>query len=140
LSRHLRTLEERSCATLIQRDTHRMHLTEAGQRLLDNARALLSLAEEADHSLHEARAVLRGHLRLFSTIELGQNPVTHLVARFLAMHPGVTVELGYRTVVYVYECVSRATDDEGVLVAPEDPGLPAVAHVRGAGLLALDAR
>ena len=95
LSRYLRTLEE-SCGTaLLRRDTHRMSLTEAGRRLLVDAQAMLALAEEAGQRLHEDQVVLRGHLRLFATIDFGQFTVTRLLARFMQLHPGVTAELSY---------------------------------------------
>jgi DNA-binding transcriptional LysR family regulator len=64
LSRYLRTLEERSGAALLRRDTHRMSLTEAGHRLLLDAQSMLTLADEAAQRLNEDQAALRGHLRL----------------------------------------------------------------------------
>ena len=51
LSRYLRTLEDRSGAALLRRDTRRMSLTETGHRLLADARAMLSLAEDAKQRL-----------------------------------------------------------------------------------------
>lgn len=95
LSRYLRTLEERSGAALLRRDTHRMSLTEAGHRLLADARTLLSLAEDAGQRLRDDQTGLRGHLRLFATIDFGQSTVTRLITRFLQANPGVTAELGY---------------------------------------------
>lgn len=95
LSRHLRTLEERAATALLRRDTHTMSLTEAGFRLLEDAKALLALADEAHQRLNHEQGELRGHLRLFSTIDLGQFPVTRIIAQFLAAHPGITVELSY---------------------------------------------
>lgn len=95
LSRYLRMLEERCGAALLRRDTHRMSLTEAGHRLLADAQAMLALADEASQRLHEDQAVLKGHLRLFATIDFGQFTVTRLIARFLQANPGVTAELGY---------------------------------------------
>jgi DNA-binding transcriptional LysR family regulator len=95
LSRHLRTLEERSGATLLQRDTHHLHLTEAGRQFLSDAQALLELADQAGSRLRDERKALRGHLRVFATIDLGQTSVTRLLARFLRQNPGVTAELSY---------------------------------------------
>lgn len=83
LSRRLRMLEENCGMALLRRDTHRMSLTEAGHRLLADARALLALADDAAQRLHEDQAALRGHLRLFATIDFGQFTVTRLIARFL---------------------------------------------------------
>ncbi|AKU95269.1 Transcriptional regulator, LysR family [Labilithrix luteola] len=95
LSRHLRTLEDRAGTTLLLRDTHRMRLTEAGHRFLEDARGMLALAEEATDRLRADRTVLHGHLRLFATVDLGQSHLTRLVARFLLAHPGLRAELGY---------------------------------------------
>src|SRR6266404_880423 len=95
LSRYLRQLEENSSAALLRRDTHRMCLTETGHRLLEDARAILALAEEAEQRLHQEQAALRGHLRLFATIDSGQFTTTRLISSFLKRNPGVTAELAY---------------------------------------------
>jgi DNA-binding transcriptional LysR family regulator len=94
LSRHLRLLEERCGTALLRRDTHRMSLTEAGQRLLTDAQTMLAHAEEADQRLRAGQTTLSGHLRLFATIDLGQSIVTRLVSSFLQANPKVTAELG----------------------------------------------
>ena len=95
LSRHLRLLEERCGMPLLRRDTHRMSLTEAGHRLLEDASAILELAEAATLRLREDQAVLKGHLRLFATVDFGQFTVTRLISHFLKEHPAVTAELSY---------------------------------------------
>jgi DNA-binding transcriptional LysR family regulator len=95
LSRHLRALEESCGAALLRRDTHGMCLTEAGHRLLADARVMLALADEAAQRLHAEQAALHGHLRLFATIDFGQFTVSRLISRFVQAHPGVTAELGY---------------------------------------------
>lgn len=95
LSRYIQTLEERGGCQLLYRDTHRMHLTPAGHQLLEDARLLLSLAEEANHRLQQDHSGLRGSIRLFSTIDFGQSVVSRLLASFLAANPGVTAELAY---------------------------------------------
>src|SRR5258706_12973048 len=95
LSRHLRTLEDRAGTALLLRDTHRMRLTEAGHRLIEDARAMIALADEATDRLRDDRAELHGHLRLFATVDLGQSAITRTLARFLLAHPGVKAELGY---------------------------------------------
>jgi DNA-binding transcriptional LysR family regulator len=56
---------------------------------------MLAMADEAEHRLHEDQSMLRGHLRLFSTIDLGQFMVTRLISSFLQVNPDVTAELGY---------------------------------------------
>jgi molybdate transport repressor ModE-like protein len=95
VSRHLRTLEDRAGTTLLLRDTHRTRLTDAGHRLLADAHTILELAEQAEQRLHEERAVLRGHLRVFATVDFGQHGVARLLSRFLTSHPEMTGELSY---------------------------------------------
>jgi DNA-binding transcriptional LysR family regulator len=56
---------------------------------------MLAFAEDAEQRLHEDQTQLRGHLRLFSSIDLGQFLFTRLIVNFLKANPLVTVELGY---------------------------------------------
>ena len=93
LSRYLRVLEEQCGTALLRRDTHRMNLTQTGQRLLEDARSMLAHAEAADQRLREDQTVLSGHLRLFATMDLGQSMVTRLVSSFLQTNSKVTAEL-----------------------------------------------
>src|SRR5271170_8140950 len=66
LSRQLQALEDRCGAALLRRDTHRMNLTDTGHRFLEDARALLSLAEESEQRLRNDQTVLQGNVRIFS--------------------------------------------------------------------------
>lgn len=93
LSRSLRALEERCGTALLRRDTHRMSLTQTGQRFLADAQTVLAQAEAADQRLREDQTALSGHLQLFATMALGQSIVTRLVSRFLQLHPGITAAL-----------------------------------------------
>ncbi|MEI9898320.1 MAG: LysR family transcriptional regulator [Chthoniobacter sp.] len=95
MSRYLRALEEQCNAALLRRDTHHMSLTETGHRLLVDAQAILSLAEDATQRLQDDQTTLRGHLRLFSTIDSGQFTITRLVSSFLQINPHVTAELAF---------------------------------------------
>jgi DNA-binding transcriptional LysR family regulator len=102
-----------------------MSLTEAGHRLLEDAQAMLMLANEAAQRLHEDQAVLRGHLRLFATIDSGQFATTRLIARFLQANPGVMAELGYtnRPLQMIQEgydagVIAGSITDESVIARP----------------------
>lgn len=93
LSRQLQTLEELCGTALLRRDTHRMSVTETGQRLLADATAMLAHAEEADRRLRADYTTLSGHLRLFATMDLGTWIVSRLVSQFLQTNPKVTATL-----------------------------------------------
>jgi DNA-binding transcriptional LysR family regulator len=93
LSRHLASLEEKCGVALLRRDTHTMSLTEAGHQLLADAKAILVLAEESEQRIRHERQTLRGHIRIFATIDFGQSVVTRLISGFLQDNAAVTVEL-----------------------------------------------
>jgi DNA-binding transcriptional LysR family regulator len=93
LSRQLQSLEELCGTALLRRDTHRMSVTEAGQRLLADAKAMLVQAEMADRRLREDYTTLSGNLRLFATVDTGQWVVTPIVSRFLQENPKMTATL-----------------------------------------------
>ncbi|WP_413459414.1 LysR family transcriptional regulator [Herbaspirillum huttiense] len=95
LSRQLGALEEQCGAELLRRDTHRMSLTDSGQRFLQDARALIELADEAQQRLRQEQGGLQGNIRVFSTIDFGQTVVSRLISSFIQAHPGVTMELSY---------------------------------------------
>jgi DNA-binding transcriptional LysR family regulator len=87
LSRQLRTFEELCGTALIRRDTHRMSVTETGQQVLADAKAMLAQAEVADRRLREECTTLSGHLRLFATTDTGQWVVTPILSQFLKENP-----------------------------------------------------
>jgi DNA-binding transcriptional LysR family regulator len=93
LSRQLRTLEDLCGMALLRRDTHRMSVTETGQRLLADAKAMLTQAEMADRRLREDCTTLSGNLRLFATVDTGQWVVTPIVSQFLQENPRMTATL-----------------------------------------------
>lgn len=93
LSRQLHQLEQAAGVSLIRRDTHTMSLTAAGQRLLEDARDLLGLAEAASQRLRDEQETPRGHLRVVAVVDMGQWIVTRLLAAFRERYPHVTAEL-----------------------------------------------
>jgi DNA-binding transcriptional LysR family regulator len=93
VSKLLQRLERRLGAQLVQRTTRTMQLTEAGQRYVARARAVLDAIDEADRELEGFRAVPRGTLRVSAPSVLGLVRVTPLLAGFRARCPEVRVEL-----------------------------------------------
>ena len=125
LSRQLRTLEELCGTALLRRDTHQMSMTETGQRLLVDARAMLAHAEEATRRLHADHTTLSGQLHLFATVDLGQWIVTPLVSQFLQKNPklSATLALNNRPLHMIQEgcdvgIVPGKITDESVIARP----------------------
>jgi DNA-binding transcriptional LysR family regulator len=70
-----------------------MCVTETGQRLLADAKAILAQAEMADLRLREDCTTLSGNLRVFATVDTGQWVVTPIVSQFLRENPKMTATL-----------------------------------------------
>ncbi len=95
VSRHLRALESKAGTTLLQRDTRRMHLTQAGHQVLADAKSIIGLIEESDSRLHEEQVQLKGHISFFATIDFGQSVVSRMITSFIEANPCITVDLSY---------------------------------------------
>jgi DNA-binding transcriptional LysR family regulator len=91
VTRTLAGLVARVGARLVERTTRRLHVTEAGRRLAEDARSVLAGYEAA--IAREEAGPLRGALRISAPLVFGRRHVAPVVAAFLDRHPGVSVEL-----------------------------------------------
>ena len=91
--RALAALERELDATLLNRTTRRIHLTDDGRRYLENCRLILANVEEAEGVLRARRTIPHGRLGITASVAFGQTYVAPLVNEFLALHPDTTVEL-----------------------------------------------
>ena len=93
VTRAVADLEARLGVRLLNRTTRSVALTEAGARLLARATPALSELDAAFEDLNAFRAEPAGALKLaVSTLSLSL-VVAPMVARFLAAHPAIKVEL-----------------------------------------------
>jgi DNA-binding transcriptional LysR family regulator len=94
VTRSLAAIEGRIGVRLVERTTRQLVPTEAGRRLADRARQLLSDYGAALGEATDAReASLRGLLRVTAPTVFGRRHVIPVVASFLDIHPAVRVEL-----------------------------------------------
>lgn len=91
VTRALAGLEDRAGIRLVDRTTRRLSPTVAGLALADRARSILNEYQSA--VLGFADAPISGLLRLTAPVQFGQRHVTPVVAEFLDLHPGLSVEL-----------------------------------------------
>lgn len=91
VTRALAVLEDRVGARLLERTTRRSRPTEAGKRLADHARQVLTGYGEAVREV--AAAPVRGVLRVTAPLVFGRRHVMPIVASFLDAYPGLRVEL-----------------------------------------------
>jgi LysR family positive regulator for ilvC len=108
LSRSIRRLEDSAGAALFTRDSRKVELTDAGQRMQALAVEVLGRWDQLVHGLGRGEA-LRGTLSLFCTVTAAHSLLPALLARFRAAHPDVTLRLETG---YAADALERLTRDE----------------------------
>jgi DNA-binding transcriptional LysR family regulator len=110
LSRRIAALETELGVRLINRTTRRLSLTEAGKTFHRHCLALLDEAQAAKDAMGQILASPQGLVRISCPTGLLQGGVADILARFLAKHPRVRIEL---------DATNRRVDvvDEGLDIA-----------------------
>jgi len=89
LSRHLRQLEERLGVVLIQRTSRQFHITDAGLKLYQHARALIDEMELAEAAMQNKTNQLSGNIRFSCSVGVAQFALRHLIIQFMQANPMV---------------------------------------------------
>jgi molybdate transport repressor ModE-like protein len=93
VTRALTRLETRLGARLLERTTRRSQPTEAGRRLAEQARRLLTEYEAALNEAAGSAGGLHGRLRIGAPLVFGRRHLAPLLPGFLTAHPGLRAEL-----------------------------------------------
>jgi DNA-binding transcriptional LysR family regulator len=93
LSQSVRQLEERLGVTLLARTSRSVALTDAGQRLLDNAGPAVDQALESLKTVKAKRGEVTGRVRLTVPTSAVTLVLARLLPRFIERHPKVEVEV-----------------------------------------------
>jgi len=126
ISQAVGRLERQAGERLIDRGSRDGTLTDAGELLLDYARRLIRLAEEARGAVADLREVRVGRV-LIGANEGAVYAVLPLVERFHRDHPGVLVDVRRVAARFVAQEVRLKTVDFGVVTFdPDEPDLASV--------------
>ncbi|MBI5279127.1 MAG: LysR family transcriptional regulator [Burkholderiales bacterium] len=93
LSRRVAELEARLGVRLLQRTTRRLSLTQAGETYHRHCVAMREQAEAADEAVQIVRGEPRGIVRVTCPVTLAQSTIGPILARFLADHPQVRIDM-----------------------------------------------
>lgn len=110
VTRAVAAMEERIGTQLLSRTTRSLHLTEAGQRYLEDCRRILSEIDEAEEAAAGSYLVPCGHLTVTASVLFGELYIAPLLADYLDQFPSV-----HLNALLVDRVVSMA--DEGIDVA-----------------------
>ncbi|CCQ74995.1 LysR family transcriptional regulator [Magnetospira sp. QH-2] len=88
VSIQIKRLEENAGLPLFDQVGRKLHLTAAGQVLLENSRAVLTRMVDLDSALESLRGEVAGPVRV-SAVTTAQYFLPHLLGEFVRRHPGV---------------------------------------------------
>jgi DNA-binding transcriptional LysR family regulator len=110
VGKHMRHLEKRLGALLVNRSTRRQSLTELGRNYVEHCRHVLEVIDAGEALAEEAMRAPRGRIRVGSSLTFGAHALAPALVPFLKQYPEITVEL---------ELTDRIVDlvDDGLDVA-----------------------
>lgn len=91
VSAAIKTLERELGTPLLDRDTKRVRLTDAGEALLPRARIALDAARDARDAVAEVSGGLRGTLRIGTLMSIRVIDLPALLGEYHRRHPGVLI-------------------------------------------------
>ena len=93
VSQHIKELEDRLRARLLNRTTRRVSLTETGRAYYARCIRLLADLEETELAASDMHAAPRGELRVNATPSFGVLHLAPAIADFIARYPEISIDL-----------------------------------------------
>jgi DNA-binding transcriptional LysR family regulator len=122
VSNHVRNLEQSLQTTLIDRSGPRIRPTAEGEVLVEYARRVFMLTEEAVAAIREVSGVQTGRLEVGGTTTVGTYLLPRLLARFRERHEGIECDI---VVGNNGQIIKRILDGElGIAIVAGQPGAP----------------
>jgi DNA-binding transcriptional LysR family regulator len=93
VSKRILDLEAALRVKLLNRNTHRLNLTESGATYYDKCVALLADMRRLEESMRGTRNGVQGDIRVLCTRSFSETLLAPIVAEFCALNPGVTLRV-----------------------------------------------
>src|SRR5206468_3841866 len=113
-------LEQILGASLIERNTRSLRLTQAGQTLFDYAEKLLPLVDEAVNAVHVAAGLAEQTLKLGVGNTLAAYLLPAVLSEYRAQHPGYHVRLTVGNTAELLEKLAGGEIDIAVVGSPAE--------------------
>lgn len=110
LSQQIKQLEDELNAPLLNRNSHNVELTEAGEVFLKDARKVMAEAEDCKARILDLNKGYSGHLNIGVTHSFG-SILTETVMAFKKEYPNVLLNIRYKTVSELMELLSQGELD-----------------------------
>jgi DNA-binding transcriptional LysR family regulator len=119
VSKHMKELEDALGFSLLNRSTHGIVLTDAGEGLLQNCLKMLASLDDYVVETRNLQKGPYGTLRIQAASDYAQCVLTPLVAKFLRRSPGLRIHLSIAT-----DDCNFAEEGFDVIVTSKKPSLP----------------
>lgn len=128
-SARIKALEMQLGAKLLYRDSRGVKLTPAGEKLLKHARLIMRQVGYLKSEFVEYGSDEFGHIRIFANTTALTEFLPEVLAKFLAQHPAITVDLQERLSRDIVRGVLDGSADLGLIAGPvEAQGLEVIRY------------
>ncbi|MDO4699801.1 MAG: LysR family transcriptional regulator [Moraxella sp.] len=117
LSGLIKELEQNLDVKLFDRTTRKLHLSDAGTRLLPQARRVLNEMSVLNEKVANLKSLHQGHIHLAVSQQLSASTMPKFIAKFCELHPNIQVTLTDCSVDQVVSHIENLEADLGI--APE---------------------
>ena len=117
ISQQIRNLEEDLGVELLLRGTRTIRPTLQGELLLEHARRILQMVQQAETAIKVLGSQLSGHLRIGTLNSLGVQLVSPVVGRLLKLNPKVSFRVEFDEQSHLVERFNQGDFD--LLILPE---------------------
>lgn len=111
----IKSLEDAFGVKLLYRNSQGVTLTPAGHTFVQHARALFAEVERLHDDMKAFECGIRGHVRLWANTTALNDFLPQTLARFMAAHPDVNVELRERVSQDIVRAVEEGVADIGIV-------------------------
>ena len=117
VSLQLRELVGHVGMPLFEQQGRRLHLTEAGEELLESVREVFAVWSRFESRIAELKGVHRGTLRL-AAVTTAEYLLPQLLGPFCEAYPGVEVQLAVENRATILQRLDKSLDDLTVMMLP----------------------
>jgi DNA-binding transcriptional LysR family regulator len=119
VSFQIKQVEDMTGFALFERIGKKVALTDAGKTLLVYARLILQGVQDADLALLALRGVVGGRVTL-GAVSTAKYIVPHMLARFQAVYPGVTINLTFGNRAHIFGALLAGEIELAVMGRPDE--------------------
>lgn len=118
ISRQIKLLEDELGVPLVERQKKQTIMTAAGKALVERARHIIAVLEDAKREIDDMSNVLRGHITFACSDTFSTHLLIPALDEFCAEHPEIQVTIYNKTSSQIAHLVLEAAIDFGLVLLP----------------------